>query len=287
MPPRRFCIFCHRPANSREHLLPDWLGEILPADEKVIHTRQVGGEGQQKWTRKPFEERTKQVCAECNHGWMSRLEEAAKPVLAPMVTRSRIPYELDPRARWIAATWAAKTSYVFESQSSHSLVPSIHPFLTMENGMPPAQVNIFIGSHDRARRDPINSFFLAQPLSAAMTEERSGDQAEFGYMAFSAIAGVSFLVIGHRHTGRLRFNLNPPSSELLSKLWPPEGNSLSWPPPMLMDRELLSLVFDQESRPAQLEISLAEDEFPPRPRGHGDAGTLRDSASSGPEAASS
>jgi hypothetical protein len=266
MPPQRHCIFCHRPATSREHLLPEWLREILPAEEKVIHTRRLGGEGEQKWTKKPFEEKTKKVCAGCNHGWMSRLEEAAKPVLSPMLTRSRIPYELDPQARWIAATWAAKTAYVFQSQSADSSVPDLHPFLTMENGMPPAQVNIFIGSHDRARRDPINSFFVVQPLSAVSAGGHSGEEAEFGYMAFIAIAGLSFLVIGHRRTGRLRFDLNPPSSELLSKLWPPDGASLSWPPPMLMDRELLSLVFDQESRPAQLEISLADDEFPPRPR---------------------
>jgi hypothetical protein len=47
----RPCIFCREPANSREHLLPDWLKKVLPAKEKVIHSRQVNG-----GTEQPFEE---------------------------------------------------------------------------------------------------------------------------------------------------------------------------------------------------------------------------------------
>lgn len=186
----RPCIFCREPANSREHLLPDWLKKVLPAKEKVIHSRQVNGGTEQRWTRKPFEEKTKQVCSACNEGWMSTLE----------------------------------------------------------------------------RRDPLNSVFIVKPLWASAVDDLADRQAEFGYMAFAAIGGISFLMIGHRHTGRLRFRLNPPASELLFKLWPREAETLNWPPPLIMDREMIDLVLDQEVRPPQLEMMLAEDAYPLRPR---------------------
>jgi hypothetical protein len=70
-------------------------------------------------------------------------------------------------------------------------------------------------------------------------------------------------VVGHRYTSRLQFQLNPPSSELLVKLWPRECQTLVWPPPLMMDRELIDLVFDQEVSPPQLEMSLAEGEASP------------------------
>ena len=41
---------------------------------------------------------------------------------------------------------------------------------------------------------------------------------------------------------------------------------LNWPPPLIMDREMIDLVLDQEVRPPQLEMTLAEDAYPPRPR---------------------
>jgi hypothetical protein len=182
-----------------------------------------------------------------------------------MVTRAEIPYELDAQAQWVAATWAAKTVYVLHSQLADPLVPAVHPFLVKTNWMPPSQVNVFIGSHDRAQRDPINSFYMVKPLWAAIADDPAERQAEFGYLAFVAIGGISFLVIGHRYTGRLRFVLNRPSSELLLKLWPQDQEVLTWPPPLLMDKELLDLVLDQEVRPPQLEMTLAEDETPPRP----------------------
>lgn len=262
----RPCIFCREPANSREHLLPDWLKKVLPAKEKVIHSRQVNGGTEQRWTRKPFEEKTKQVCSACNEGWMSTLENLSKPILTPMITRNQIPLALSSQDQWITATWAAKTVYVLASQLTNSFIPPMHPFLVRENWMPPSQVNVWIGSHDRARRDPLNSVFIVKPLWASAVDDLADRQAEFGYMAFAAIGGISFLMIGHRHTGRLRFRLNPPASELLFKLWPREAETLNWPPPLIMDREMIDLVLDQEVRPPQLEMMLAGDAYPPRPR---------------------
>src|SRR6478736_5958394 len=111
---QRYCIFCGGVANSHEHLLPEWLRSILPSDEPGIHYREVGGITT-SWEKKAFTETTRIVCHECNTGWMSRLEKSAKPVLTPAVARIGLPVQFDLREQWIAAQWAVKTCFVFQS----------------------------------------------------------------------------------------------------------------------------------------------------------------------------
>lgn len=246
---RRRCIFCGSIADDREHLLPRWLQEILPADEPVVHFREVGGTEMPEWRRKPFREKAKFVCKACNQGWMSELENEAKPVLTPAITRKEVPFAFDLVAQWVAARWAVKTTYVM--QASLPLVPPVHPMLLMLNFKPPPQVTVWIGSHARAREDPINSCYLQKPLSL------SGDQAgvrksvDFGYMSFLAVGGISFLVVEHRFKSYIECVLGDsnPFSDMFVKLWPRTRRVLEWPPSSMADRDYLNLLFDPDTLP--------------------------------------
>ena len=251
----RACIFCGSPANSKEHLLPRWLESILPADEQVIHTRQVGDDEPRRWEAKPFGERSKIVCESCNHGWMSKLEEASKPLLTPAITRSG-PCEFDGRGQWVAAVWALKTCYVIQAQSRQLLAPQIHPVLLKLNWKPPPQASVWIGSHHRGVQDPLNSICIQKPISLEAKEGHFQKADDFGYMAFLAIGGVSFLVVEHRYNNSVDITLGRPSSELLQKIWPRENDAVPWPPPMQMDRELIDLVFDADVHPPQMDIQV-------------------------------
>jgi hypothetical protein len=106
----RTCVFCGSDKKlSNEHVIPQWLGRLLPfrgirqmsipdtfipehrGDFKNAATMQVG-----------------RICEDCNSGWMSALEVAAKPIIGEMVIGRGVLLTEDAQA--IAAAWALKTS---------------------------------------------------------------------------------------------------------------------------------------------------------------------------------
>lgn len=246
---KRRCIFCGDIANDREHLLPQWLQRILPSDEPVVHFRETGGIEMPQWERKPFREKAKFVCKTCNQGWMSELESEAKPILTPAITRDQLPYAFDLLGQWIAARWAVKTIYVM--QASLPLAPPIHPTLLMLNFKPPPQVTVWIGSHARARDDPINSCYLQKPLAMSGDEGGAMKSIDFGYMSFLAVGGISFLVVEHRFDSYVECVLGAehPFSDMFIKLWPRSRSVLGWPPYVMADREYLDVLFDPDTLP--------------------------------------
>lgn len=254
-PTGRHCIFCGNPADSREHLLPNWLQGILPSDEPSVAWREVGGV-KTSWETKRFSEKTKLVCAACNHGWMSRLENVAKEVLSPAITRSLLPYHLDLRAQWIAAQWAAKTGYVFQGQGQDLLIPAIRPILLRMNGKPAPQVSVFLGSHYRALRDPGNSVYMQKPIQAQWEGSSPETAQEFGYLSFLAVGGVSFLIVEHRFGEYIEVMLGEHTSKMFTKIWPSSARVAAWPPELLMDLELVEPFFLQDSWPPALDIRV-------------------------------
>lgn len=246
---QRHCIFCGSIADDREHLLPEWIQKILPSDEPVVHIRQVGGVDVPRWEKKPFREKAKIVCQGCNHGWMSDLENESKPLLASAIAREGR-CEFDLVSQWTVARWAVKTCYVFQRLAPALLAPQMHPVLLRMNLMPPQPVSVWMGSHYRAREDPINSAYVQKPLTLAI-DQQPKESAEFGYMGFLAVGGAAFLVVGHRLSNYVECVLGEdhPASQMFTKIWPRSRRVVSWPPYLMADRELIDLIFDPDTLP--------------------------------------
>lgn len=124
---RRLCIFCGKPANSREHIFAEWLHPYLPKSGEVNHkavfvTMEYDGDVVAEKLRagEGHSGRAKVVCADCNSGWMSRLQNQAKPFLLPMVRGSQIP--LFTKHQTIIAAWAAMFTMVVEQRENNPLV---------------------------------------------------------------------------------------------------------------------------------------------------------------------
>jgi len=60
--------------------------------------------------------KVKVVCAGCNNGWMSDLENRAKAIVEPLIDETTT--LIDSEGRLILAEWAVKTSMVFEALRS-------------------------------------------------------------------------------------------------------------------------------------------------------------------------
>jgi hypothetical protein len=86
------CLFCPNPADSLEHVLPQWLfRRIAPANQGKFPVRVgrfVDGKGyldQRNHISLAFKARI--VCVDCNTGWMRKLESKVSQALKPLMAQ--------------------------------------------------------------------------------------------------------------------------------------------------------------------------------------------------------
>jgi hypothetical protein len=117
----RTCIFCGAKADSKEHIFPDWINQlILTTDfEGMAFTIERGKLIEQRTHRacKAAHVSARIVCGDCNHGWMSNLEGAARPLLGPLMVGEQT--RLTTEQQLLAAHWAVKTAMVGEAIQYH------------------------------------------------------------------------------------------------------------------------------------------------------------------------
>jgi hypothetical protein len=124
--PQRFCIFCGRPGLTREHVWADWLKKYIPKNE-INHTsfsatlhptrsdfrrKKVAGDLRSR--------RLRVVCRSCNNGWMSRLQERAKPLLLPLIKGESTAFTYDEQE--LLAAWITMSIMVAEQFDPYKAV---------------------------------------------------------------------------------------------------------------------------------------------------------------------
>jgi hypothetical protein len=115
-------VFCAQQPEkwSEEHAIPQWLLDymgITAQDQTFQGYALSGGEVTKQRifaTRRLVEGR---VCASCNNGWMSELENSAKPALIPLIEHKRAVWELSAEESSLVAKWAVKSAYVLANVS--------------------------------------------------------------------------------------------------------------------------------------------------------------------------
>lgn len=103
----RRCIFCGNAPVTLEHVWPQWLLRRYRVTG-LVRT----GPRPVAFSKRSMEIAARCVCKPCNNGWMSELENRARPWLEPMVDGA--PTVLDSAAQFAVAAWATKTAMVFE-----------------------------------------------------------------------------------------------------------------------------------------------------------------------------
>lgn len=83
-PPGR-CIYCGGLGLSKEHIFADWLRDYIPRDATehsmavTIQWPHMADTRLESKTGDTHARRIRKVCVACNGGWMSELQQAAKP----------------------------------------------------------------------------------------------------------------------------------------------------------------------------------------------------------------
>lgn len=152
----RKCIFCGANANSREHLYSSWMHRLLPefaeqaySGEFIEAHPKTGAVSRRSKKTKPGHLHTKKVkavCKNCNNGWMSVMEQDAKPSLEPLINGEIV--SLDASMLALLARWAALKAIVSEhDQPRTHVTPQADRTLFMEAGTIPSYFNIYMVSH--------------------------------------------------------------------------------------------------------------------------------------------
>lgn len=238
----RRCVFCGEAGLTREHVVPRWLTKVLPEqakwrgqDQTVVHIGRRGPGTElslpHREVPEPFGAVTvKAVCAECNAGWMSDLEQAAAPTLTALVRSDRV--TLDSSALSSLAAWAVKTSLM--AQLTGATPASLDSVYRAFRAEPPANAAVWAGairSDDWALRAESVGVLVADPDS-----EVDMDQP---YNTLTTTLGMGSLLLHTVLTARPEVSY-PPLDELFPlavvRIWP-RPEPVDWPPPFaLADR---------------------------------------------------
>jgi hypothetical protein len=109
----RTCLFCTDSRLSQEDVLPRWLARRFPTPRGVQISLQHGSEPPSVWPKRRHEHKARFVCAKCNNGWMSDLENEVKPVIERLLADSQV--RLDAADQGTLVVWSVKNTMVFEA----------------------------------------------------------------------------------------------------------------------------------------------------------------------------
>ncbi|RST25311.1 hypothetical protein EF908_00350 [Streptomyces sp. WAC04770] len=106
------CVFCGARANSKEHVVPQWLTRQIPTAARTADESwgryDDGGNLHMLPPRKAGTTTVKCVCTSCNSGWMSSLEAGVQPFLYDLMIGERT-LSLSTEQQGVLAAWALKT----------------------------------------------------------------------------------------------------------------------------------------------------------------------------------
>jgi hypothetical protein len=142
VPPSSGCLFCGRPwgqgRRSDEHVLPRWMRKHETDLLKSSQTGYSAGFDLDDQARELVELptllttkksslltlKTREVCVDCNNGWMSRLEQAARPLIHQLAEAAQTgqPLVLTVEEAKVLALWCQKTATTYELTSSRPRV---------------------------------------------------------------------------------------------------------------------------------------------------------------------
>jgi hypothetical protein len=151
----KHCIFCQEKAKlTREDFFPQWFRQLYPAPPESQSARlnaEVSWHERDRATGEIVtriapsklarpgdlaDQTLKVVCATCNNGWMSRLQQDAKPHLSPCIQGNWSPPS--QKARKVLSAWATMFAMVVEfGDEASAVVPPIERQVFMRDLQPP------------------------------------------------------------------------------------------------------------------------------------------------------
>jgi hypothetical protein len=217
---KRQCVFCRgdlQGVASEEHIFPQWLLKHLgiPRTDQVFQGTGASAtldadekDGRVHGAWRFVEGR---VCARCNNGWLSELEEEVRPGLEALLAGAGKIVALTPPQRRLLSRWAAKTAFLVSNVSPFQRpVPPGHLWALNAGGDVPPGVAVYAGQSGT----PTKTAYIQSTQWTQFGSSRSGfvvgamqDAYKIGLqiqdllllVAFAPKSGVSFVTAAGVH----------------------------------------------------------------------------------------
>ena len=246
--PARPCIFCGKIGVSNEHLWPRWMHDLLPDVKRLQKARTqmcslIGSDG--RHYHQPYAPRMRQgstlttkiraQCRSCNSGWMSQVEEAARPYLTTMIGGSAV--TLTPAHQRAVATWIALKTVIGEySHAQSKAISAADCHWLKHEGEPPARWLISLACCDGTdwRAQYAHEGMTVPPADGSPPELVDGSPVR---NIQSTTIGLGRLIVqaSSSATARIRIDSQHDLNWGLVQIWPPSSADVYWPGAVTLD----------------------------------------------------
>jgi hypothetical protein len=220
---------------SKEHLWPEWMAPFIPKGANDIHREtwdtydvvtpvrptQITDRQGHVTTKK-----LKKVCISCNNGWMSRIEDHAKPYLLPMMYGQGI--NLDVRAQKAVIDWIVLKCMVFENNRREDAATTLGQrarFMDLREIPTYTQIHIF-----KCGESPWDWQFHRH--SAGMTSVSPPTPVHprvKNTQTFAIAVGHLLIYVLQAFAADIEFSFERIAAR---QIWPPIDNVVTWPAPL-------------------------------------------------------
>jgi hypothetical protein len=225
---RRACAFCGGPGLTGEHVWPEWIERLLPgAGDFTLSRSSTRRPGVRTWSTRSLDVRVKQICCGCNTGWMSDLEGAARPLLAPMIRGE--PTSVGVSVQQVVATWATKTAMMLcYTTTPPRARPAKQRRWLYEKRTPPPGAVVWL-AHYRGTGWGLRSQTHELDLTVVSRPEdtRAGEVSTF---TIGALA-LQVFQVDDIDTQVVQVAIDPAAQPFVLRIWPRSDGPRTWPPP--------------------------------------------------------
>lgn len=228
------CIWCGQLPFTQEHLLPQWTSRIVKLSENTrTQTNWQPGLRDGRTVSKqgnPFTLRPRIVCQKCNGGWMSALEQAAIPVLSPLILGETS--HIEPTEVEILTRWLVKTVYVSQGIGSwFADTNEMQTFAQLPHEIP-LGFKAWLGSWSEGEgADVWTHAWECRPSGDPRTYENNS------HWTMLAVGRVFFATLRTPAPEYEDFDCSDAENLWIKPLWP-TATAVSWPTSMEMNHAL-------------------------------------------------
>lgn len=241
------CIFCGGGGLTKQHVWPDWIKNVLPraGSEHIQHTIGIkmkppnfailipglrfrkGHTGVRK---------IRNVCKYCNSGWMSQLENAAKPHLSKLILGDDTTIENNHQLS--IAAWTVMTSIIAEfTDRPTASIPAAHRQLLKASGRPPEGWIIWIGSYygTEWRQRYKHHGLTCIDTSVMSFTQAASCKPGCNTQTSTFVMGELFIhTLSSTLSDLHMLDFTGETGEALIRIWPPYRENIKWPRPKVI-----------------------------------------------------
>lgn len=247
------CVFCGWEGKlTKEHAFPDWIREVVPTGRIKGYSQQhrVSAETGEITAITPVRReaaatrRVGAVCQRnCNGGWMSDLEHAAKPVLAPLIL-GEAP-RISEEQQELISFWAIKTAMMLQFLHPMEMrgIPTAHYQHVYEQKQPPSGLRVWLTAasdhfYRTAHFTKRHRFPEPPPLpggSQVLPHKRAHVSPPNVYSDVIVVGRLVISLVGWTLLD-FEFRTDPPDAWRPARrcIWPPRPEGWPWPPDVVL-----------------------------------------------------